>query len=67
MYVALSCTPATAAAVSVAAAAAVTARAIPVANLLPCEPNCIATVVLAGTEMVSTGTSVPTVGAYALL
>ena len=63
--------PATEAPVSFAGAAAVQAIPIPVANRLPTCPNGMATGIVvadvAGTEMVITGTSVPTVGAVALL
>ena len=71
MYVAFICMPTTETPVSVAAAAAVQAIPIPVANRLPTCPNvrAIGIVVadVAGTEMVITGTSVPTTGAVVLL
>lgn len=53
--------------VSESAALAVIARAMPVVRRCPVVPSGTLTVLLAGTVMVSTGTSVPTVGALALL
>ena len=53
--------------VSVSAAKFVIARAIPVPKRMPNAPPCRLTDPEAGTVMVKTGTSVPTVGAVALL